>query len=109
MTVAEWYPVLRFVLALVGFLVWSRITWLSYVRIRRQMTAQTRVRMMTIVFALTQLTLFLLISTIYTLIANPPPPQPFQALIGTAIGVDIAFIGWVIWRTYPRDENDGVR
>lgn len=109
MNVLAWYPVLRFLLALFGFLIWSRITVLSYYRIKRQPSAQTRMRMMTIVFALTQITAFLLLSAAYTLIAGLPPPQPLQAVIGTAIGVDIVFIGWVIWRTYPRDEDEGVR
>lgn len=106
---SEWYPAIRVLLALVGCLLWARITVLSYHRIKRQPNAQTRMRMMTIVFALFQITLFLLISTLVNLIANPPPPQPWQALLGTAIGVDIAIIGWVIWRTYPHDEDEGVR
>lgn len=96
------YPLLRLILGLISTYAWARIVMLSYPYVRREgQTAATRLWMMTVVFLLASVATLLFLSALYTVLANPPRPQPIPLIIGVVIQTIVAVGGYVLVRNWP--------
>jgi hypothetical protein len=98
------YALLRVSLSVVGALGWAYVVRLAIPVARKANTPERRLRMVTVVFMLAELSILLALTALYDW-ARPPSSDAFLAVVGMAIRASVAIGAIVIIWTWPHGED----
>lgn len=100
------YTTTRLGLSLIGFVSCTAILFQSIDRVRRiSNSPEQRLRMVTIVLLLTEISALLALGVLITW-DDPPPTNPFSAAIGVMIRASLAYGTAILAATRPEDDSD---